>query len=362
MSIYLAHNHRMLKADSQRPGRYFGWFYPISNPELLYLTYFTTDFLGTNGGSDTPVVRDQSIPLISIGAKNDVRHTSGTIGSVHTGLPSSFEGLDYVGVRFFGRETFYPDYADTILMNWELPFRSNDKWSVTFRAYYPTHDSIQVQYEDESDVDLYFLNPSVYLQGGYYDPIVYPKFGTGDFMNESYPHKILSTYGQAEEGHPKYWPQSFPGTTLYNGTVYGTYNDPGWPDGSGYPPDPYPPSGRMFYSFGNDQINQENGDQWYYTVIVGHGDGTISIYVNGQRIMNVPFVAIKKLGFYVGAKDFTATARSVLTTGLTHEYMQITEVSVWGNDISINDRMNVPMKTQPIYKKQNGVYVPNEAY
>ena len=26
--IYLAHNHKMLKADSQRPGRYFGWIYP----------------------------------------------------------------------------------------------------------------------------------------------------------------------------------------------------------------------------------------------------------------------------------------------------------------------------------------------
>lgn len=358
MSIYLAHNHKMLKADSQRPGRYFGWIYPISNPELLYLTYFTTDFLGTNGGNDTPVVRDQSIPLIHNNYATSVRHTSGTLGAVHNGLPSSFNGLDYVGVRFFGHNTSYPDYADTVTMPWELPFGSSDKWSVTFRAFYPTTDSIQVQYEDESDVDTYFLNPSVYIRGGYYDPINYPKFGTGDFRNGAYPHKILSTYGQAEEGHPKYWPGSFPRTTLYNGTAYGTYNDPGWPDGGS----PYQPAGRMFYSFGNDQITQENGDQWYYTVIVGHGDGTISTYVNGERIMNVPFVAIKDLGFYVGAKDFTQTARSVLTTGSNHEYMQITEVSVWGNDISINDKMNVPYKTQPIYKKVNGVYVPNEAY
>ena len=149
------------------------------------------------------------------------------------------------------------------------------------------------------------------------------------------------------------WPEDFPGTTLYNGTAYGTYNDPGWPSGGSYPP-----AGRMFYSFGNDQISQENGDQWYYTVIVGHGDGTISIYVNGERILNVPFEKISHLEFYVGAKVFNALVNEV-SAG---PFMQVTEVSLWRGDLSYNARMNVPLKTQPIYKKENGIYVPNEMY
>lgn len=40
MSIYLAHNHKMLKADSVRPGRYFGWINNDFDAYGLYKTYF----------------------------------------------------------------------------------------------------------------------------------------------------------------------------------------------------------------------------------------------------------------------------------------------------------------------------------
>lgn len=352
MSIFLAHNHKMLKADSQRPGRYFGWTYPDFHHELLYLTYFTKDFLNVTEDTDNPVVRDSSIPLIRNNYASATTHEVGTIGSTHAGLPDTFNGLDYIGIKFNGI-VGTRRYYDTIEMPWNLPFESNDRWSATFRAYYPTTGYVKVQYEEASDIDTYYLNPSVSLLGNYSESERYTEFGSGDFRNSAYPHKVLSTYKHATEANPKYWPDDFPGTTLYNGTAYGTYNDPGWPSGGSYPP-----AGRMFYSFGNDQITQENGDQWYYTVIVGHGDGTISIYVNGERILNVPFEKISHLQFYVGAKVFNALVNEV-SAG---PFMQVTEVSLWSGDLSYNNKMNVPLKTQPIYKKENGIYVPNEMY
>ena len=352
MSIYLSESHRMLKADFQRPGRYFGWTYPDFHPELLYLTYFTKDFLTVTKDTDNPVVRDSSIPLIRNNFSSATTHEVGTLGDTHVGLPSSFNGLDYIGIKFRAY-TGTRNYYDTVDMPWSLPFSGSDRWSVTFRAYYPTGQSVTVHYDDASDIDTYYLNPSVSVLGNYSESDGYTHFGSGDFRNGAYPHKVLSTYKQAQEDDPKYWPDDFQGTTLYNGTVYGTYNDPGWPSGG-----TYPPAGRMFYSFGNDQIQQENSDQWYYTVIVGHGDGTISTYVNGQRILNVPFESITHLEFYVGAKRFGATIDSVGSL----QFMQVTEVSLWRGDLSYNDRMNVPLKTQPIYKKENGIYVPNEMY
>lgn len=357
MSIFLSESHRMLKADFQRPGRYFGWTYPDFHHELLYLTYFKKNFITANPDTDNPVVRDPSIPLITHNGTFRGISEVGTIGSAGTSvtaLPSSFLGIDYMGICFHGY-VGSGQYWDTADMPWNLPFGSTDRWSITFRGFYPTGRYIKVQYSDDEDIDTYYLNPSVSVLGNYSQTDGYTHFGSGDYRNGAYPHKVLSTYKQATEASPKYWPDDFPGTTLYNGTVYGSYHDPDWPDGGGH----WPPAGRMFYSFGNDQVPQENGDQWYYTVIVGHGDGSVSIYINGERIMNVPFERITHVEFYDGAKKFNARLYDE-PDGLVK--MQVTELSLWSGDLSYNDRMNVPLKTQPIYKKENGIYVPNEMY
>ena len=358
MSIYLAHNHKMLKADFQRPGRYFGWI-SHGHDGLLYLTYFTNNLLQTTGNYDSPVVRDQLIPLIqNVEGTHLLNQTIPIVPPAwqtpppHTGLPTTFDSVDCIGVRFWRPGPSQPyTYYDTAAMDWNLPFGSSDKWSLTFRAYYPTDQYIQVQYEDPTDIDTYYLKPSVYIQGKYNNLWDYENLGTGDFLNSDYPHKILSTFrqGDSELDRP-----TFPdGTTFYNGTSVERYHDPDYPGTEA----PYPPAGRMFRSLGNDDVPQENGDQWYYTVIVGHGDGTISTYVNGERILNIPFLPIEKLVFYLGAKTFNA---KIGYTSL--EYMYVTEVSVWGKDLSYNNQNNVHWAKEPIYKKVNGVYVPNERY
>ena len=358
MSIFLSESHRMLKADFQRPGRYFGWI-SHGHDGLLYLTYFTNNLLQTTGNYDSPVVRDQSIPLIqNVEGTHLLNETIPIIPPAwqtpppHTGLPTTFDSVDCIGVRFWRPGPSQPyTYYDTAAMNWNLPFTPSDKWSLTFRAYYPTDQYIQVEYEDPTDIDTYYLKPSVYIQGKYNNLWDYENLGTGDFLNSDYPHKILSTFrqGDSELDIP-----TFPdGTTFYNGTSVERYHDPDYPGTEA----PYPPAGRMFRSLGNDEVPQENGDQWYYTVIVGHGDGTISTYVNGERILNVPFLPIEKLVFYLGAKTFNA---KIGYTSL--EYMYVTEVSVWGKDLSYNNKNNVYWAREPIYKKQNGVYVPNERY
>ena len=365
MSIYLTHNSKMLKADSARPGRYFGWF-SHGHEGLLYLTYFTNNLLNTTGDYDAPVVRDPSIPLIQnvegthlLNKTIPIIPPSWQTAPPHTGLPTTFDSVDCIGVQFWRPGPSEPyTYYDTAAMNWNLPFGSSDKWSLTFRAYYSTDQYIQVEYQDPTDIDTYYLKPSVYIQGKYNDLWDYENIGTGDFRNTpcefsdtSYPHKILSTFrqGDSELDRP-----TFPdGTTFYNGTDVGVYHDPGWPSGG-----TYPPAGRMFRSLGNDQVPQENGDQWYYTVIVGHGDGTISTYVNGERILNVPFLPIEKLVFYLGAKTFNAKLRY---TSL--EFMYVTEVSVWGKDLSYNNKNNVYWAKEPIYTKNGqGIYVPNWRY
>ena len=357
MSIYLSESHRMLKADFQRPGRYFGWI-SHGHEGLLYLTYFTNDLLYTTGDYDAPVVRDPSIPLIQNVEGTHLLHETVPIvppswqtAPPHTGLPTTFDSVDCIGVQFWHPGPSQPyTYYDTAAMDWNLPFEANDKWSVTFRAYYPTNQYIQVEYEDPTDIDTYYLKPSVYIQGKSTSSSDYENIGTGDFLNSDYPHKVLSTFRQ---GDTEYRPTIPTGTTLCNGTTQEQYHDPDWPGTEAA----YPPAGRMFYSLGNDQVPQENGDQWYYTVIVGHGDGTISTYVNGVRILNVPFAEIEKLVFYLGAKTFNA---KIGYTSL--EYMYVTEVSVWGKDLSYNNHNNVAWTREPIYKKVNGVYVPNERY
>ena len=75
--------------------------------------------------------------------------------------------------------------------------------------------------------------------------------------------------------------------------------------------------------------------------------------------MNVPYQDVWCLQFYVGAKTFSG-AEYIYTYNL--QYMKVTEVSLWGKDLSINNRNNVPVPNQPIYKKENGIYVPNELY
>ena len=355
MSIYLSESHRMLKADFQRPGRYFGWI-SRGHAGLLYLTYFNSNFVGSYSSYDSPVVRDNSIPLIqgntSIYNSNpDFWHE--TIGSTHAGLPDTFNGLDCQEVKFKTTNE-NKSYADTVNLPWALPFQSNDVWSITFRAYYPTDQRISVQYS-EDDTDTYWLNPSVSLYCGTQDTPGYNLIGSGDFDNERYPKKVLCTYKQSTEESPKVWPTDFPNVTEYNGTSYDTFKDRTYDQGYG----PWPPYGRLFYSMANGNVTNINGDQWFYTVIVSHGDGTISVYVNGLRILNVPYQDVWCLQFYVGAKTFSG-AEYISTYNL--QYMKITELSLWGKDLSILNRSQVPVPTQPIYKKVNGVYVPNEAY
>ena len=353
MSIFLSESHRMLKADSQRPGRYFGWF-SHGHDGLLYLTYFTNNFIGSEQSYDSPVVRDNSIPLIQ-GQTSEYNpdFLRETLGSGQVGLPDSFRGIDCQEVKF--KTTNYnKSYCDTFKLPWVLPFESNDVWSMTFRAYYPTNQSISVQYSQD-DTDTYWLNPSVGLQCG--TPYIEGSnlFGTGNFDTERYPKKVLCTYKQSTEENPNVWPTDFPNVTEYNGTSYDTFKDATYDGGSG----PWPPYGRLFHSMSNSAITEINGDQWFYTVIVSHGDGTVSIYVNGLRILNVPFEYVWYLVLYVGAKKFSG-AEYIYTSNL--QYMKVTEVSLWGKDLSILNRSQVPVPTQPIYKKENGVYVPNDAY
>ena len=78
--------------------------------------------------------------------------------------------------------------------------------------------------------------------------------------------------------------------------------------------------------------------------------------------MNVPFEKITHVEFYDGAKKFNGKLYDYYSGPGTYIMMQVTELSLWRGDLSYNDRMNVPLKTQPIYKKENGIYVPNEMY
>lgn len=354
MSIYLAHNHKMLKADSQRPGRYFGW---ISSdiPGLIYLTYFTNNFVGSSSTYDSPVARDNSIPLIQ-GQTSDYNPdaTHGTIGSNHPGLPDDFKGYDCQNVKFNYNRDHEEDPAirhvpcDTFDLPWNLPFTGSDPFTITFRAYYPTDQYIVVWYDYASDKDYYWLNPSVSVIGN-------NNFGTGDFDSERYPHKVMMPYGGSSESNPKTWPTDFPNVRIFNGTEYAMLKDRTYDDTT-----PYPPAGRKFYQFENADINQLNGDQWYYTAIVGHGDGTVSLYVNGDIVMNVPFETLTKLQLYTGAKKYTAW----IADGGLHNLqdLKVTELSVWNRDLSYNARMNVTNQTSPIYLKKNGQYIPNGLY
>ena len=359
MSIYLTHNSKMLKADSARPGRYFGWIDNTGDLSgLLYLTYFTNNFVGSSSTYDSPVVRDNSIPLIQGVTSNlnpDASHD--TIGSTHAGLPDTFNGLDCQNVKFnrhdtFGDESEYKA-CDTFDLPWALPFTGSDQWSVTFRGFYPTDQYISVWYYYDTDVDRYWLNPSVSLKGS-------NLFGTGNFDNERYPKKVLCTYKGSTEDNPNIWPTDFPGVTEYNGTSYDTFKDrtyEGLTPGSGY--EPYPPAGRLFHSMENKKITSIDGDQWFYTVLCGHGDGTVSIYVNGLRILNVPFETITHLELYTGAKSF----RGSVTYMNSMKDMKVTELSVWGKDLSLFDHAVVPNKMNPIYTKNSqGIYVPNGDY
>lgn len=350
MSFYLSESHRMLKADSQRPGRYFGW---ISGdvPGLIYLTYFTNNFVGSSSTYDSPVARDNSIPLIQ-GQTSDLNPDSshGTIGSSHAGLPDAFEGYDCQNVKFNyvpNEEAAIRDQAcDTFDLPWNLPFTATDAFTITFRAYYPTDQYIVVWYDYSTDLDSYWINPSVSVIGN-------NNFGTGDFDSERYPHKVMLPYGGSSESSPKTWPTDFPNVRLFNGTKYAMLKDRTYDDST-----PYPPAGRLFYQFENGDINQLNGDQWYYTAIVGHGDGTISLYVNGEIVLNAPFESLTKLQLYTGAKKFKGTVDSLHNL----QDLKVTELSVWNRDLSYNGRMNVTNQTKPIYLKKNGQYLPNGLY
>lgn len=344
MSIYLTHNHKMLKADSARPGRYFGWIAGKQPRGLLYLTYFTKNFLYYPDDVDDPVVRDESIPLLRtqlnagkyFAASNHIN-----LDKVSDQLPESFK--DYDAVKVYLRS----GSEDTILCPWNLPFSSSDKWSFTWRAYYGTDGYVRVRYS-EDDYDWYWVNPSVSLVG------TNNYFGISDYDSERFPSKVMSTYkGSPTSTEPV-------GPTLCNGTVWTEFKDRYYDE----PPHgwsaEYPPYGRVFYQYMNPNVSPVAGDQWYYNAIVGHGDGTVSLYVNGTRIMNVPFEEISYLQFYVGSKSFSDNASSVVNPPIP---TKVTEVALWGKDISINSRNNVPLKSEPIYiKTPSGVYLPNGRY
>lgn len=327
----------------------------VTNPQegLLYLTYFTRSmhYPGT-WQDDDPVVRDESIPVIKNGSSSrQCNMYTDVIGSDEPQLPESFTGLDYGGFEFIysppppNLQNSNSWVGDTQDCNWSLPFTSSSKWSLTYRAFFRTTQYIHVRYGNNDD-DWYWLNPGVWLLGTSH------AFGTGDFDSERYPSKILSTYGTSTSStEPS-------GLTLQNGTTWGTFEDRTYStQESGYS-STYPPFGRRFYAFSNPNVSPIAGDQWYYIVICGHGDGTVGIYVNGTCIMTVPFETISKLVFYIGAKEFTGALKQLYGSGYP---LLVTELSLWNRDLS-NGLGVVPLKTQPIYKKENGIYVPNELY
>lgn len=342
----------MIKADSARPGRYFAWI-DNENPldGLLYLTYFTRSmhYPGT-WQDDDPVVRDESIPVIKNGddSRKGNMYTD-VLGSGETQLPASFTGLDYGQFEMIygpSGQSGISWVGDTFVCNWPLPFTSSSKWSMTCRAYFRTTQYVHVEYSNASDDDWYWLNPGLWLLGTSH------AFGTGDFDSERYPSKILSTYGTSTTStEPS-------GVNLRNGTTWGMFEDRTYSTQMPGYSSTYPPFGRRFYAFSNPNVSPVAGDQWYYIVICGHGDGTVGIYVNGTCIMTVPFETISKLVFYVGSKTFQGQVVELIGSGYP---LLVTELSLWGKDLS-RGLGTVPVKTQPIYKKENGIYVPNEDY
>ena len=348
MSIYLAHNTKMLKADSARPGRYFGWF-SHGHEGLLYLTYFTTDFMTDSTKYDTPVVRDQSIPLIQ-GASNSYLGT-GSTGQLTADsgprLPGGFLGYDCAKFDMnYVADT--ETYGDTVSCPWNLPFTSSDQFSVTYRVIFRTNKYVHVNYGTFDD-DFYWLNPAMQLIGTRHN------LGVSDFDSERYPSKILCSYGVSSTNV-----EPTTGVTLHKGTTWSefidrTYYNAPYPYASDYPP-----FGRKFYSFQNPNVSPIIGDQWYYIVLCGHGDGTMSIYVNGNRIITVPFEEIQSVEFYTGSKGFTGTVKELIGDGIP---LEVTELSVWGKDLSQFDHTVVPNKMNPIYTKNGqGIYVPNGDY
>lgn len=334
----LSINGKVLKINSH-------WLLGSGKPDgLLYLTYLTNNFPATAAKYDEPVVRDLTIPTIRTQRDLSGKYKALSESLVLTSenhLPEAFNGFDGVGI-YLGSE----GYKDTIDFLWSLPFTGSDTWSFTWRAYYGTDGYIRVHYEEDDD-DWYWVNPSVSLVGTNF-------FGVGDFLSDDYPGKVLCTYkGSPTSTEPV-------GPVLTNGTTWQEFKDRYYDE----PPRGWsplnPPYGRKFYSYQNPNVTVVNGDRWYYNVIVGHGDGTVSIYVNGVRIINVPFETITKLQFYVGAKRFSTSATNYINQPI---HTKITELSLWSKDLSINNRNNVPEKEQPIYKKNSqGIYVPNELY
>ena len=354
MSIYLTHNSKMIKADSTRPGRYFGWIDNSGDLSgLLYLTYFTTDFMTDSTKYDTPVVRDQSIPLIQ-GASNAYLGTGSTgLLTADSGprLPGGFVGYDCA--KF---DMNYVDdtktYGDTVTCPWNLPFTSSDQFSVTYRAIFRTNKYVHVVYQAPDylhDHDWYWLNPAMQLIGTSHN------LGVSDFDSERYPSKILCSYGVSKTDD-----EPTTGVNLRNGTTWSEFIDRTYYNQMpGYDAE-YPPFGRKFYSFQNPNVSPIIVDQWYYIVICGHGDGTMSIYVNGNRIITVPFEEIHSVEFYTGAKRFDAYVKELIGDGIP---LEVTELSVWGKDLSLFDHTVVPNKLNPIYTKNGqGIYVPNGDY
>lgn len=327
----------------------------VTNPHegLLYLTYFTRSmhYPGT-WQDDDPVVRDESIPVIKNGGSSSSRQCNmytDVIGSGEPQLPESFTGLDYGQFEMIygaSGQSGISWVGDTQSCLWPLPFTSSSKWSMTYRAFFRTTQYVQVQYSNSADVDWYWLNPGVWLLGTSH------AFGTGDFDSERYPSKIISTYGTSTSStEPS-------GQVLQNETAWGMFEDRTYSTQKiGYK-STYPPFGRRFYAFSNPNVSPIAGDQWYYIVICGHGDGTVGIYVNGTCIMTVPFETISELNFYVGSKTFQGQVMQLHGSGYP---LLVTELSLWDRDLS-NGLGVVPVKAQPIYKKENGIYVPNELY
>lgn len=321
MGIYLAHDHKMLKQDaSVKPGKYFGWYANKAPADLLYLTYFRNNFLNSGSSLDDPVVRDPSIPILT-GSPSDNRALA-SVGTVlgQVQVPTSL--LGYPCANF----TYQGVHGCNSVIPWALPFDSRSEFTITFRVYFNT-DTYIVAWPGSKK---HMLNPSVAFSD---------LAEVSDFYSSEFPYTIMLG-GYSTQQDEKLYPDNFPGVGLLNGTQYRFYGD----------------NARNFKCFGNNSstISPSSGDQWYYVVIVGHGDGTMTTYINGVDVLHYPFTLLDHIAFYVGAESISPASVQIHADYV----MRVTELSIWNGDKS----STILNKTEPIYVKKGDIWIPNINY
>ena len=348
MSIYLAHNHKMLKADSARPGRYFARvLQPIDLDGLAYLTYFDrSEYNAGFGQVDKPAFRSGNFPIIQ-GASDGYNVRDRVFTSASDGLPSDFKNSTYLEASTYCYSTDSPDVhpVRTVGLNlpWAFPYSGSETFTVTYRARIQTN-RIMSGFGGSDQHGTGTRHPMQYNRtrigltaenDGF--------FGIGDYDSSNYPSKVII-------------PES---DTLYNGAQVQNYDT--WLESLDFSEPTV------------TGLTSIPGDQWYQVALVCRGDNTVYIYLNGTLFGKKEFTDFSKfsivdLPFYAEyTSDDYYYVRYINPSDGKESYPvhNITELAVWTKDLSYDNGQKVKTWKSPLMvvdKFQTldaPVYVPN---